>query len=214
MGNLITYQTIAYQGDGVMSISKLIVPLFLSVLTASAFAVPAIQSPVPYERVPAVLASASPGAQQITLEFTLPPGPGGHDHTLGKLPVTSFQYTAASPRDTSTGLATGRRQHETIVIVREVDAASPKLYQAMGDGSIFPSAILTFTRLGASPAQPETRYTVVLSQVLVTGLRPLAEPKTGSDTHELEEVQLTFRQITMTRTSGSKSATDDWLESK
>jgi type VI secretion system secreted protein Hcp len=203
MGNLITYQTIAYQGDGVMSISKLIVPLFLSVLTASAFAVPAIQSPVPYERVPAVLASASPGAQQITLEFTLPPGPGGHDHTLGKLPVTS-----------STGLATGRRQHETIVIVREVDAASPKLYQAMGDGSIFPSAILTFTRLGASPAQPETRYTVALSQVIVTGLHPLAKPKTGSDTHELEEVQLTFRQITMTRTSGSKSATDDWLESK
>lgn len=47
-----------------------------------------------------------------------------------------------SPRDVATGQASGKRMHKPLVIVKEVDKASPKLYQACASGKHFPSAVV------------------------------------------------------------------------
>ncbi|HEX8879793.1 MAG TPA: type VI secretion system tube protein Hcp, partial [Candidatus Acidoferrum sp.] len=47
-----------------------------------------------------------------------------------------------SPREVATGQASGKRMHKPLVIVKEVDKASPKLYQACASGKHFPSAVV------------------------------------------------------------------------
>ena len=46
---------------------------------------------------------------------------------------------AAASRDMASGQASGKRQHKPLVIVKEVDAASPKLAQACASGKHFSS---------------------------------------------------------------------------
>jgi type VI secretion system Hcp family effector len=48
----------------------------------------------------------------------------------------------AQPRDTESGMALGKRAHKPLVIVKEMDAASPKLYEAVTTGKHFPSALV------------------------------------------------------------------------
>ncbi len=171
-----------------MSLSKLLVPLGLTLLAASALALPAIQTP---SLAPALLPATSAGAQQITLQFTSLPGLPAHVTLLGTFPVVSFQHSVLVPRDPVRGLATGKRQHQDITIVKYIDAASPRLAQAMGDGSVFPSATLTFLRQGAHPQT----FTYVLSNVFITSIRTLAGG--GSDARPLQELSLTYEKITL-----------------
>src|SRR5579863_566512 len=45
--------------------------------------------------------------------------------------VIEVNSSIEAPRDPHTGLASGKRQHKPIVIVKEVDAASPQYFQAL-----------------------------------------------------------------------------------
>lgn len=51
----------------------------------------------------------------------------------------SEENDAALRRSTSSEMASGRRTHKTITIVREVDAASPRLWSALGTNEGFKS---------------------------------------------------------------------------
>ena len=47
-------------------------------------------------------------------------------------------------RDTATGMSTGRRTHATITIVREIDRASPKLFQALSTNEVLSEVVINF----------------------------------------------------------------------
>jgi len=42
--------------------------------------------------------------------------------------VRGFSFQTTAPRDVSTGLATGKRQHQPFSITNQTDVASPKLF--------------------------------------------------------------------------------------
>jgi len=58
--------------------------------------------------------------------------------------VGTAMSKATAPRDIASGQASGKRQHKPLVIVKEVDAASPKLAQACATGKHFSSAEVDF----------------------------------------------------------------------
>ena len=60
--------------------------------------------------------------------------------------ISDFSFGIESPRDEHSGLPTGQRQHKPVVIVREVDEASPLLFQALCTNESFTSASLSFAR--------------------------------------------------------------------
>jgi type VI secretion system secreted protein Hcp len=68
----------------------------------------------------------------------------------GSIEIQDFSFGLESPLDSQSGQATGRRQHKPVVIVREVDAASPLLFQALCSNETFTSATLSFARPDAS----------------------------------------------------------------
>ncbi len=106
-----------------MSLSRILVPVGLLVLTAYVFAAPVL------------LPRTSSDAQDISLQF-----PVSHDLQLGKLAVHSFRSSVAD--------SSGR---ETLTLVRRVDAASPVVSRALDDRSVFPSATLVLTQPGIHP---------------------------------------------------------------
>jgi type VI secretion system secreted protein Hcp len=57
-----------------------------------------------------------------------------------------FNYAIQTPHDAASGLPTGKRQHNSIVITKEVDSASPLIYHALATNETFPSAKLSFVR--------------------------------------------------------------------
>jgi len=90
--------------------------------------------------------------------------------------------TTAPPRDTSSGMATGKRQHKPLVIVKEVDKASPLLVQACASGKHFTTAEVD---LGG---QRYTLYDVVIAAV---------QKSSGGD-RPSETVTLNFTKIAYT----------------
>lgn len=51
--------------------------------------------------------------------------------------VSPIVHPIGTPGDSSSGVATGRRRHEPFVITKEMDRASPKLYEACASGQHF-----------------------------------------------------------------------------
>jgi len=81
------------------------------------------------------------GTKQGTIKGTSTKG----KHTGGVV-IQSFSFGVESPVDAGSGQLTGRRQHKPVVIVREVDEASPLLFQALCTNESFTSASLSFAR--------------------------------------------------------------------
>jgi type VI secretion system secreted protein Hcp len=84
--------------------------------------------------------------------------------------VISFSFGEKAPLDTGTGQATGRRQHNPIVIVKETDSASPLLYKALLTNEAIKSAVLSFARPNAS-GKEEVYQTIELTNGAIVGLQ-------------------------------------------
>jgi type VI secretion system secreted protein Hcp len=121
-----------------------------------------------------------------------------------------------SQTDPNSGLTVGRRRHHPLVITKEVDAASPKLFQALVTNEVLTSCKISFNKADLSGKQA-VYYTIELVNAVVSSYKVFhaqdATSRERFDTHEQEEVQLTFQKITQTYTKGGITAVDDWLMS-
>jgi type VI secretion system secreted protein Hcp len=89
------------------------------------------------------------GTKQGTIK-----GSGTKGKQTGGIEIQEFSFGLESPLDSQSGQATGGRQHKPVVIVREVDVASPLLFQALCSNETFTSATLSFVRPDASGKLP------------------------------------------------------------
>ena len=141
--------------------------------------------------------------------------------TPNSLDLSLLQIASESTQPTSH--ASGGRHHSPIVITKEVDSASPLLWQACHANEALPSLDLTLIRSGASGGTEQVVSTITLTNATISKVNqfrpvlipPAKKPKHGLPsqqihTNELEEFQLVFQKITYTNVSGKKSASDDW----
>lgn len=162
-------------------------------------------------------------------------GPGKgllHGMKLGGRPVTprnwnsclAFSMGSTSPRDAASGLPTGKRQHEPLVITKEKDSASPLLLNAHWAQEVFASLNLNLVGRPSSGAGEQVVATISLTNGAIVGYKtyhglqtsPINKLRPGSmnlHTNELEEFDLVFQKITYTNIFKSKGGTDDWLAS-
>ena len=155
-----------------------------------------------------------------------------HGIKLGGRPVTprnfnsflSFHMGVLSPRDAASGLPTGKRQHNTIVVTKQKDAASPLLFQVCCNAEVFGSINLNLIQNDAKgPGGKETPIArITLTNASIANYKTFHDlqgptsnhPRPGSTslhTNELEEFELVFQKITFTEVLKSKGGTDDWL---
>lgn len=117
-------------------------------------------------------------------------------HTGKGISVNQFSFSLEAPRDAATGQASGKRQHEPIKIVKDVDTASPKLFKAATSGGHLKQVVFQVYRIG--PGGREELYETIslknpiLSSVHSTGGKSSAPQEELSFSYE--EIQYSYTQ--------------------
>jgi len=118
-----------------------------------------------------VISSLSFGAMDAYLELDGVPGNGSGPGREDLIKVIGSSHEVFAPRDAASGLPTGVRQHEPFRIIKEVDIASPILYQALTDNWTFQTWELKFWQeIPVSPYEQQY-YTVRLFDAKIVGIR-------------------------------------------
>ena len=120
--------------------------------------------------------------------------------------VLKFSYSVVSPRDVSTGLASGKRQHKPIVVTREPDAASPQFFTALVTNEVLKSVVIRFWRVKSSGVS-EIQQIITLTNASISEFRQ----HVGDDGRWLEDVAFAFEQIRIENTPSATTAVDSWL---
>jgi type VI secretion system secreted protein Hcp len=161
-------------------------------------------------------------AQQVFCKFT------GHaqgvitgDTTIkgleDRIGAVAVSEGVSSPRDPASGLPTGKRVHKPLVIVKQVDSASPKLFAAAVSNEDLTSVdCLIYRRSGGK--QPY--FEIKLEDATISSFSIKAREDSDNDRDDLtsrsatlgtfETVQLVFRKITLIDTARGTVASDDW----
>ncbi len=127
----------------------------------------------------------------------------------GWIALLGFAYGIETPFDAASGLPSGKRQHKPVVIRKEIDEASPKLFEAMVTNETLTSVKIEFWRPYPEIVSPY--FFVLLTNAQITGVA--LTPSDGEDAHEIEQIQFVYQRIEVTWVPGGESAQDDWTAS-
>jgi type VI secretion system secreted protein Hcp len=132
--------------------------------------------------------------------------------------VHAFDVQITSPRDAATGLATGKRQHQPITIVKEIDKSSPLLWNALVNNENLTTWELRFfsagaVGIGAAAGLERLIYTITLTNANISSIQEAMldnEIPANASLPMREEVAFTYQKIQWTWTDGGITASDDW----
>ena len=138
----------------------------------------------------------------------------GRENSIG---VIAASHSIVIPRDLQTGLPSGRRMHKPFVFTKELDRATPVLYNMLCTNENIPTATFRFwapkLKSSSGVGAEIQNYTVKLTNAKIASYDfrktniHLAE--LGSFA-EYEEIVLTYQKIEWTWNDGKISAGDDW----
>ena len=126
--------------------------------------------------------------------------------------VFAMENGIQSPRDPATGLPSGKRRHQPIVIRKEVDRSSPLLYNALVTNETIVTWQLHFWR-SLPIGVMQQYYSVQLTNASIVGINfylPNTQDPTLMKFTEYEEVSFTYQKIEWIWTDGNITAVNDW----
>lgn len=132
----------------------------------------------------------------------------------GRIAVIACSHSIVSPRDPASGLPTGKRQHEPLVITKEIDQASPILHQVQGSNETITEFALDFYSVNRTGIETNT-YSIALVNAGIAGFRtvmPNVRDPALMKLETYEEIGFTYQKITWTWNDPGVSAQDDWGE--
>jgi len=121
----------------------------------------------------------------------------GYDHAI-----------AAILQNSAGGSVTGQIEHSEFSIVKLVDAATPKLYEAACKGTHLPEVVIELWRAGGD--KPAKYMQFKLKEVLISGVISSGDSK-GAQHSPTETIKMTFGAIewTYTKQKPDGSAADN-----
>jgi type VI secretion system secreted protein Hcp len=135
----------------------------------------------------------------------------------GKIMVIAAEHEVLSPRDASSGLATGKRMHKPFVITKELDRSSPLLYQMLVTNESIVEWELQFWAPALSAVSSVgteiQRYTVTLGNASIADIKFHMLNNKNPELQrysEYEEVSFTYQKIQWTWTDGGITTQDEW----
>lgn len=134
----------------------------------------------------------------------------------GTILIHGFENEISSPRDAATGLPTGKRQHEPIVIIKEIDKSSPKLWSALVTNEALTQWVLNVWTSGVipGPGAEKNVYRIELTNASIALIDETMADDSVTENAGLplhERVTFTYQKITWTWLDGGITATDDWV---
>lgn len=130
----------------------------------------------------------------------------------GQIAVYAFHHEIISPRDTASGLPTGKRQHKPITITKEIDKSTPLLLTALETNEVLTEVVIRF--FATSPAGVEVQYyTIKLTNASIASNSQdmsLNKIEPGIKLPVLEEIAFVYQKIECTWVDGGITSVDDW----
>jgi len=117
----------------------------------------------------------------------------------GRIPVLMLHHLITAPRDAATGLATGKRIHQQLVISKAVDKSTPGLYAALTTNEMLPKVTIKWYR------GSENYFITELANAVISSI----EVQPGTPSGQVENVSFSYQQITWTSLPDNHQATDD-----
>lgn len=145
----------------------------------------------------------------------------GHED---QIKVVEMSNSIVSPRDPQSGLPTGQRMHKPLVLLLELDAATPLLFNALAKNENLKTVELTLFRpktmvgmgaQGAGIEAPEMTITLTNANLATFAFKtvdkggPEARTATGASSVMLE-VSFTYQKIEIDMGKGGTKGMDDW----
>jgi len=128
----------------------------------------------------------------------------------GKIECIGFDYSVVSPRDPASGLATGKRMHRPVEIVKFIDGATPQLLQALYSNESLKTVTIEFYKKSPN-GQSVLYYRVRLTNATVSQISQAAGTSSGSTKGTpAEHISLVFQKIEIDNLEAKTSAADDW----
>ena len=126
--------------------------------------------------------------------------------------VNFFYHHVSLAVDGSDGHIKGTRQYSPVLFEKELDAASPYLYQALATGKKLTSATFLFYRIDCS-GQEEVYFIISLDDVHVvtidTGMDDINTPY-GRRRNPSEFIEISFEKITWHYVDGNIKHSESW----
>ena len=131
--------------------------------------------------------------------------------------VHAYSHEIVTPRDAASGLPTGKRMHKALIITKEIDKASPILYNIMVNNENIPKWELLFWRpqmvAKAGTGAEVQFYTIKLTNANIAQMHEyLLDNKIPANMPipPMETVSFTYQKIEWTWVDGGITANDDW----
>jgi type VI secretion system secreted protein Hcp len=134
-----------------------------------------------------------------------------------KIMVIAVSHEIVSPRDQASGLPTGKRMHKPLVITKELDKASPLLYNVLVNNENIQEWELQFwtpqLKAATGTGSEVQHYTISLKNSNIASISFRMANNKHPDLMkfaEYEEVAFTYEKITWTWNDGGIMAEDSW----
>lgn len=130
--------------------------------------------------------------------------------------VYGSDHSVEIPKDPHTGLPTGQRIHQPLIVTKHKDKSTPKLFQACTSGEQMKTWEMHFMRI-SEKGQEEHYFTIKLENAIIVQMRentPLTFLEENKPYHDMEEVSFTYEKIVWTYEPDGVEAEDDWKAPK
>jgi type VI secretion system secreted protein Hcp len=124
---------------------------------------------------------------------------------------TYYEQAASTPREAGTGMATGRRQYQPLIIRKRIDKASPLLIKAFCENQAIEGTFKFFRPNPSGDGTTEQFYSVQISQGRIASCKQVLPDTTMPATSTeapLEEITFVFHVISWTYTNGGVTHQD------
>lgn len=125
--------------------------------------------------------------------------------------VQAFSHQIVKPYDPQTGMPTGMRTHQSVIVTKVFDRASPLLQQALCTGEVIESVVINWYR--TTNGVQELYYTTTLENAEIVHIKDYmhnCQDTANAHFTHLEDVHFNYRKITWTHNVSTTTASDDW----
>ena len=141
-------------------------------------------------------------------------------HSLGRensIECLYFEQAVKTAREAGSGMASGRRQYEPLLIRKRIDKSSPLIAKALVENQVIEATFKFFRPTPAGDGTTQQFYTIKIEDGRVASQKMYVPdtivPATSTEP-PLEEVSFVFHTISWTFTNGGVTHEDTWDQNR
>jgi len=128
--------------------------------------------------------------------------------------IYQLEHEVKVPRNPQTGLPSGQRVHHPVRVIKRMDKATPKLFQALVHAELFKSVTFKWYRTKSGSGRQEHYFTTELQNAMLVEMKdwfPLTVDEDKGTYSHFEDLAFTYRKIRWVWEIDGIESEDDWM---